>query len=134
MGCSPPRGKVQPEGCLLKRADLDALLTDVGDTLQHIRVAQRVEMADLARMAKMAPETLASIEGWTRKDFGVRQLYAVSSLLGVRLSDVLEYSECYILEGHSPWPVNGTNSPLVEAIFSTAPKRGSLSAKNQNVD
>lgn len=114
-----------PEGSLIDESDLDDLLKDVGDTLQHIRVAQRVELADLARMANMSPATLSSIERCARQDFGVRRLYVVSGLLGVRLSDVLEYSECYTMEGNSPWPFSGKNSPLVEAIFSTAPKRGS---------
>lgn len=127
MKCSPPGRKNEPEGSLIDASDMDNLLRDVGDTLQHIRVAQRVEMADLARIANMSPATLSSIERCARNDFGVRQLYAVSSSLGVRLSDVLEYSECYVLEGRSPWPFSGTNSPLVEAIFSTAPQRGSFS-------
>lgn len=131
MGCSPPGRRVYPEGALIKKSDLDELLRDVGDTLNHIRVAQRVEMADLAYQAQMSPAELSSIEGCALKDFGLRQLYAVSSLLGVRLSDILEYSECYVLEGKSPWSQDGTNSPLVEAIFSTAPKRGSLAERSQ---
>lgn len=129
MGCSPPGHKVDPEGALITRSDLDALLRDIGDTVNHIRVAQRVELTDLARQAKMSPAELSCIEGCTLKDFKLRQLYAVSGLLGLRLSDVLEYSECYVLEGKSPWPHDGTNSPLVEAILSTAPKRGYLAKK-----
>lgn len=132
MTCSPPGRKVQPEGTLIGESDLDEILRDVGDTLNHIRVAQRIELADLARMTNMSSDKLSNIEACVGNDFGVRQLYAISSLLGVRLSDVLVYSECYVLEGKSPWPYDGTNSPLIQAIFSTAPKRGSLASKNQD--
>lgn len=111
---------------MIDTADLDAILADIGDTLHHIRVAQRVERADLARMANMSPQVLAMMERGARHERGLRELYAISSLLGVRLSDVFNYSERYVMEGQSPWPLDGTNSPLVEAIFSTAPPRGSL--------
>lgn len=117
---------MQPEGALLAVSEIDAILADVGDTVQHIRVAQRVELAHLARLATLSPQALSRIERGTRHDLGLRSLYAVSSVLGVRLSDVLSYSERYVMEGNSPWPLDGTNSALVEAIFSTAPQRGSL--------
>lgn len=125
MTCSPPRRKVEPEGCLIGDEDISHILYDIGDTLHHLRVVQRVELADLAHLGNMAPRTLASIEQFDDDNIGLRNLYVIAGLLGVRLSDVLDYSERYILEGRSPWPHDGTNSPLVDAVFSTAPPRGS---------
>lgn len=114
-------GNVQPEGNLIEDGHLDELLIDVGDTLSHIRVAQRVSRGGLAALGNMSPDVLAAIEHGTRHERGLRQLYVVAGLLGVRLSDVLRFSESWVLNGRSPWPFDGTNSPLVAAILSTAP-------------
>lgn len=121
MKCIPVTGKVDSEGSLIEKVDLDSLLVDVGDTLRHIRVAQRVQMVDLAKMGNISPDTLSRIERGVREERGLRDLYVTAGLLGVRLSDILHFSEDWVFEGGSPWPFNGKNSPLVAAILHTAP-------------
>lgn len=120
MKCEPTTGKVGPEGCLIGAADITAILRDVGDTLRHIRVAQRVQMIDLAGMANMSPSALSRVERGFQANHGIRQLYAVTGLLGVRLSTVLRFSESWAMDGKGPWPWDGSNSPIVDAILSTA--------------
>lgn len=122
-------GKVPPEGNLIEDSDLDEQLVDVGDTLCHIRVAQRVRLVDLADRGDMSREVLSKIERGGRYERGLRQLYVIAGLLGVRLSDILRFSESCVLDGRSPWPFDGTNSPLVEAILSTAPERNSRDSR-----
>lgn len=122
MKCSPVTGKVPPEGDPIEDSALDELLVDIGDTLRHIRVTQRVQMVDLSDMANISPDVLSKIERGARQERGLRQLYATSGLLGVRLSDILRFSESWVLTGRSPWPFDGSNSPMVDAILSTAPR------------
>jgi transcriptional regulator with XRE-family HTH domain len=126
MKCIPVTGKGSPEGDLIEDADLDDLLVDIGDTLRHIRVAQRVQMVDLAARGNFSSDVLSRIERGARVERGLRQLYVTAGLLGVRLSDILRFSECWVMEGKGPWPYDGPNSPLVEAVLSTAPDRRSL--------
>lgn len=127
MKCIPTTGRVEPEGCLIDESDIVRIIQDVGDTLRHIRVAQRVQMADLAAMGGMSPDVLSRIERNGRVDRGVRQLYVTAGLLGVRLSDVLRFSESWVMSGgKAPWLHSGSNSPIVEAILSTAPEDMSL--------
>jgi transcriptional regulator with XRE-family HTH domain len=126
MKCIPVTGKVPPEGDLIEDSDLDDLLVDLGDTLRHIRVAQRVQMVDLAVRGNMSPDVLSKIERGTRAERGLRQLYVTAGLLGVRLSDILRFSESWVMDGKGPWPHDGPNSPLVEAVLSTAPDRHRL--------
>lgn len=125
MKCIPTTGKVEPEGDLIDDADITSIIRDMGDTLRHIRVAQRVQMADLAERGRLSPEVLSRIERGACANRGVRQLYVVTGLLGVRLSDVLRFSESWTMDGRGPWPWSGTNSPIVDAILSTAPAGGS---------
>jgi len=117
----PIGGKVEPEGALIEAADIASILLEAGDTLRHIRVAQRVQMTDLATMARMSPDVLSRIERGVRDERGLRQLYVTAGLLGVRLSDILRYSESCAMESAGPWPRDGSNSPVVEAILSTTP-------------
>jgi hypothetical protein len=126
----PTFGKVDPEGTLIRDADLTAILHEVGDTLRHIRVAQRVQMADLAEMASLSPDTLSRIERGVRDERGLRQLYVTAGMLGVRLSDILRYAELCAMELGGPWPGNGANSPLVAAILGTAPVHGLLTSQS----
>ncbi len=119
--CIPPAGKVYPEGYRTGDADIAELLVDVGDTLQHIRVAQRIQMADLAEMGNMSPSMLSRIERGVGIDRGVRRLYVITGLLGVRLSEVLRFSEQCTMSEKGSWPSDGSNSPIVDAILSTAP-------------
>jgi ribosome-binding protein aMBF1 (putative translation factor) len=121
MKCIPTTGKVQPEGGDIDDTDIVDIMKDVGDTLQHIRVAQRVQMGDMAEMMNMSPDTLSRIERGTRMYRDIRQLYVITGLLGVRLSDVLRFSESCVMEGRGPWPPSGSNSPLVQAVLCTAP-------------
>ncbi len=62
MKCIPAAGKIQPEGSLIDDGDITDILKDVGDTLQHIRLAQRIQMADLAEMGNMSHGALSRIE------------------------------------------------------------------------
>src|SRR5690349_10899160 len=78
--CIPTTGKVEPEGSLIDETDIVAIMEDVGDTLRHIRVAQRVQMADLAEMGNMSPDVLSRIERGTRVDRGFQQLYVTTGL------------------------------------------------------
>ena len=110
--------KCEPEGSLIEDKDITAILWEVGDTLRHIRVAQRVQMIDLAGMANLSPSALSRIERGVRVDQGIRQLYAISGLLGVRLSAVLRFAESWAMDGKGPWPWDGSNSPIVDAILS----------------
>ena len=119
MKCAPTTGKVEPEGSSIDDTDVTAILADLGDTLRHIRVAQRVQMIDLADMANLSPSALSRIERGVRADNGIRQLYAISGL-GVRLSAVLRFSESWAMDGKGPWPWDGSNSAIVDAILSTA--------------
>lgn len=112
--------KCEPEGSLIQDTDITAILRDLGDTLRHIRVAQRVQMNDLAGMANLSPSALSRIERGVRADNGIRQLYAISGLLGVRLSAALRFSESWAMDGKGPWPWDGSNSPIVDAILSPA--------------
>jgi hypothetical protein len=118
MKCIPVTGKVQPEGDLIDESELNDLLVDIGDTFRHIRVAQRVQMVDLAALGDMSPGVLSKIERGVRAERGLRQLYVIAGLLGVRLSDILRFSESWVMEGRGPWPHSGTNSALVEAVLS----------------
>lgn len=114
-------GKVYPEGALIDGSDIDGIFREVGDALRHIRVAQRVPMVELARLGRMSAPTLSKIERGARNELGLRRLYVITGLLGVRLSDVLRFSESWAMEGKRPWPADGSNSPLVEAILGAAP-------------
>lgn len=120
MKCAPTTGKVEPEGGPIDGADITAILRDVGDTLRHIRVAQRVQMIDLAGMANLSPSVLSRVERGVLANQGIRQLYAITGLLGVRLSAVLRFSESWAMDGKGPWPWDGSNSAIVDAILSTA--------------
>jgi hypothetical protein len=79
--CAPTTGKVEPEGGPIDDKDVTAILRDLGDTLRHIRVAQRIQMIDLADMANLSPSALSRIERGVRADNGIRQLYAITGLL-----------------------------------------------------
>jgi transcriptional regulator with XRE-family HTH domain len=114
-------GRSYPEGALIDDSYIDGIFKEVGDALRHIRLAQRVPMVELAEMVNMSAPALSRIERGARNERGLRQLYVVSGLLGVRLSDVFRFSESWAMEGKGPWPAGGSNSPLVEAILSTSP-------------
>lgn len=77
---------------------------------------------------KMSPGVLSQIERGVRAQRGLRQLDVIAGLLGVRLSDILRFSESWAMEGKGPWPYGGTNSPLVAAVLSTVQSDTSLLA------
>lgn len=98
MKCIPTTGKIEPEGSLIEDAGIAGILKEAGDTLRHIRVAQRIQMVDLAEMGNMSSDVLSRIERCVRMDRSVRQLYVITGLLAVRLSDVLRSSELWAME------------------------------------
>jgi len=116
---APVSCKIYPEGALIEDADIDSILREIGDTLRHIRIAQRVQMVDMATMGNMSSDVLSRIERGTRNERGLRQLYVTAGLLGVRLSDILRYAESCGMEFGGPWCSDGSNSPLVAAVLST---------------
>jgi hypothetical protein len=73
---------------------------------------------DRRTLGNMSPDVLSKIERGARAERGLRQFYVAAGLLGVRLSDILRFSESWVLERKAPWPYHDSrpDQPSAHAV------------------